>query len=152
LSEPVYYTTTDYDLAGRVIKVTTPDEAKVETAYNSNTTTVTDQALRKRRSVTDGLGRLIRVDEPKADTGELDVSGNPYQSTNYTYDTLDNLIQVQQGQQTTQTRTFVYDSLKRLVSATNPEMGTTPTNGTITYTYDNGGNLQSSCQMLWKKI
>jgi RHS repeat-associated protein len=141
LNETAVYTTTDYDIAGRVIRVTTPDGAKVESAYNSNTTTVTDQALRKRRSITDGLGRLIRVDEPKADTGELDVSGNPYQTTNYAYDVFDNLIQVQQGQQTIQTRTFVYDSLMRLVTATNPEMGTTPTNGTITYAYDDGGNL-----------
>ena len=32
-------------------------------------------------------------------------------------------------------RTFVYDCLKRLTSATNPESGTT------TYTYDNNGNV-----------
>ncbi len=36
-----------------------------------------------------------------------------------------------------QTRTFVYDSLKRLTSATNPE------SGTVTYGYDANGNLTS---------
>ena len=40
-----------------------------------------------------------------------------------------------QVNQSGQTRTFVYDSLKRLTSATNPESGTT------TYTYDNNSNL-----------
>ncbi|MCC7308915.1 MAG: hypothetical protein IT173_15230 [Acidobacteria bacterium] len=36
-----------------------------------------------------------------------------------------------------QTRTFVYDSLSRLKSANNPE------SGTISYVYDNNGNLTS---------
>src|SRR6185503_13681279 len=52
----------------------------------------------------------------------------------YTYDVLDNLTGVSQG---VQTRTFVYDSLKRLTSVTNPE------SGTVTYGYDANGNLTS---------
>jgi YD repeat-containing protein len=47
---------------------------------------------------------------------------------------LDDLIAVAQG---SQTRTFVYDSLKRLASATNPE------SGTVSYTYDAAGNLKT---------
>ena len=39
--------------------------------------------------------------------------------------------------QSAQSRSFTYDSLKRLVKATNPE------NGIITYQYDNSGNLQT---------
>jgi RHS repeat-associated protein len=74
--------------------------------------------------VTDALGRLSSVVE--------DPSGLNYQ-TSYSYDTLDNLTTVSQG---AQTRTFSYDSLKRLTSATNPE------SGTIQYLYDNDGNLQ----------
>ncbi len=54
--------------------------------------------------------------------------------TSYQYDALNNLTQVTQG---SQTRTFIYDSLSRLTSATNPE------SGTITYQYDNNGNLTS---------
>ena len=38
----------------------------VVTAYDANATTVTDQAGKVRRSLTDGLGRLSRVDEPDA--------------------------------------------------------------------------------------
>jgi len=42
-------------------------------------------------------------------------------TTTYSYDVLDDLTGVSQG---SQTRTFVYDSLKRLTSSTNPESGT----------------------------
>jgi YD repeat-containing protein len=85
----------------------------VTTSYNANQTTVTDQAGKTRRSLTDALGRLVQVIE--------DPNGLAYQ-TNHAYDALNNLTTVVQD---TQTRTFVYDSLKRLTSATNPESGTT---------------------------
>jgi YD repeat-containing protein len=101
-----------YDLAGRVTSVTTPDNAAVNTSYLANTTTVTDQAGKSRKSVTDGLGRLIEVYE--------DPNGLNYLTT-YTYDMLDNLVRVTQG---TQQRFFMYDSLKRLIRARNPEQGT----------------------------
>jgi len=64
-------------------------------------------------------------------TSVTDAAGN---TTNYSYNALDDLTQVTQG---SQTRTFVYDSLSRLTSATNPESGTT------TYAYDGNGNLTS---------
>ena len=103
----------------------------VVTTYDANFVTVTDQAGKLRRSVTDGLGRLERVDEPD-DNNNLDVNGVPFQSTSYSYDALDNLTTVTQG---AQTRTFTYNSLSRLRSAANPE------SGTISYTYDDNGNL-----------
>jgi RHS repeat-associated protein len=130
--ESAIYTNTAFDPMGRVISVTTPDNAVVSTSYSGNAVTVTDQAGKKRRSVTDALGRMSRVDEPNADGNLNDQNGNPVQPTYYSYDTLDNLIQVTQG---SQTRTFVYDSLKRLTSANNPE------SGTVSYQYDNNGNL-----------
>lgn len=105
----------------------------VATAYDANATTVTDQAGKLRRSITDGLGRLSRIDEPDA-SGALGSLTSPTQATSYAYDALDNLTTVSQG---VQTRTFVYSSLKRLTSASNPE------SGTISYGYDNNGNLTS---------
>ena len=105
----------------------------MSTSYGGNAVTVTDQASKVRRSITDALGRLTRVDEPDANNN-LDSGGNPIQPTYYSYDVLDNLIGVTQG---AQTRTFLYDSLKRLTSATNPE------SGTVTYGYDANGNLTS---------
>jgi RHS repeat-associated protein len=152
--QPVY-TTMAYDLAGRVTSVTTPGNGVVTTSYDGETVTVTDQALRKRRSVTDGLGRLIRVDEPDKITGALDNDGSPVQSTNYTYDVLGNLKRVDQGEE--QHRYFLYDSLSRLIRARNPEQETNALNTlndpfpdpnylnsewSFKYVYDDNGNLR----------
>ncbi|QQS33229.1 MAG: RHS repeat-associated core domain-containing protein [Acidobacteriota bacterium] len=106
----------------------------VRTDIDANTTTVTDQAGKLRRSVTNGLGQLIRVDEPddSSSTGSLGSISSPNQATSYAYDTLNNLTTVTQG---AQTRTFTYNSLSRLLTATNPE------SGTIQYGYDPNGNL-----------
>ena len=101
------------------------------TAYDGEFTSVTDQAGKLRRSMLNGLGQIIRVDEPDA-TGSLGDKSSATQATSYTYDALANLTQVLQG---SQTRTFVFSSLKRLTSSINPE------SGTISYVYDNNGNL-----------
>jgi len=79
---------------------------------------------------------LITVVENETAWGALavGVSTEPALTTTYVYDTLDDLHTVTQG---VQTRTFSYDSLKRLVQGINPE------NGTIGYSYDDSGNLTS---------
>nr|MDQ3010320.1 hypothetical protein [Acidobacteriota bacterium] len=139
------WTTMAYDALGRVLTVTTPDSAVVTTTYSGNQVTVTDQANKVRRSVTDGLGRLSQVVE--------DPSGLNY-TTNYTYETLGSLIKVEQG---SQYRYFLYDSLSRLLRARNPEQSTasaldlTPpsdqstgnTAWALKYVYDSNGNLTS---------
>jgi len=131
-------TTYFYDALGRSCLVVPPDGTlpsggacpgsqpanTVFTAYSGNTTTVTDQAGKKRQSATDGLGRLTQVTEDPGGLGYV---------TAYGYDVLDNLLSVVQNG--SRQRTFVYDSLSRLTSATNPESGTT------TYSYDANGNL-----------
>jgi RHS repeat-associated protein len=71
------YTTNNYDALNRVTSVTEQDNSIVQTAYdqtcslNTNTlgTLVTDEAGNQRRSCTDGLGRLVEVDEPGNDGG-----------------------------------------------------------------------------------
>ena len=134
---------TRQDRLGRVVEVAafggatrpsaraTPTLGKTTTAYDAEYTTVTDADQKKRRSQLDGLGRLVRVDEPDSN-GNLGLPGSPVQATSYSYDALGNLIRVIQG---SQTRSFAYDSLSRLTSATNPESGTT------SYSYDKNGNL-----------
>ncbi len=133
LSEQPIWTTSFFDALDRIVKVRTPDSAIVRTVYSSNQVTVTDQNGKQRKSVTDALGRLKEAYE--------DPNGLNY-LTSYDYNTLDNLTTVTQG---TQTRTFVYDSLKRLKSATNPEIcnqvGALCTPIPVTYEYDNNGNL-----------
>jgi RHS repeat-associated protein len=137
------WTTTDYDALGRVVKVTTPDGAHVDTAYSGNQTTVTDQAGKRRGSETDALGRLVEVIE---DLGGLS------QVTSYLYDASGNLRKVTQG---SQKRWFAYDSLSRLIRAKNPEQAdnsnlsytdpvTNDGNGwSMAYSYDANGNLVS---------
>jgi RHS repeat-associated protein len=131
---------------------------RVLTSYDAEYTTVTDQAGRPRRNLEDGLGRLVRVDEPD-NSFNLGLKTSPVQPTYYTYDALGNLRKVDQGGQL---RFFMYDSLSRLIRAKNPEQGTfTPdppegpdfppmtdsTSGTsnsqwsAAYKYDDNGNL-----------
>jgi RHS repeat-associated protein len=142
VGEAVVWTTTFYDGLSRVKQVTTPDNAVVTTAYVGNQVTVTDQASKKRRSFSDALGRLTQIDE-------LQESGVLYASTFYSYDVLDDLVRVQQGGQN---RYFMYDALKRLVRARNPEQDanaaialvdtvTTNSQWSMAYSYDNNGNL-----------
>jgi RHS repeat-associated protein len=118
---------------------TTSPSNDIFTTYSGNTTTVTDQAGKSRKSVSDGLGRLTQVFE--------DPAGSNYE-TDYAYDALNNLLCVAQKGTNSGTftncasipaawrpRTFTYNSLSRLLTATNPE------SGAITYTYDANGNL-----------
>ncbi|MGH9359689.1 MAG: RHS repeat domain-containing protein, partial [Terriglobia bacterium] len=65
----------------------------------------------------DALGRLIEVDETDPTNG-----GKADQPTCYSYDSLDNLTQIVQG---SQTRSYGYDGLSRLIWASTPESGTT---------------------------
>ena len=123
-----------YDALGRTTTVTEPDTSTVATSYSGNTTTVTDEAGNSRESVMDGLGRLTQVFEDPGSSPHLNYE------TDYAYDGFSNLTTVTQKGGTTnsaqwRTRTFVYDALSRLTSATNPE------SGTISYTYDNDSNL-----------
>ncbi|HKB66328.1 MAG TPA: RHS repeat-associated core domain-containing protein [Pyrinomonadaceae bacterium] len=150
-------TTSAYDALGRVKSVTTPDSAQVTSSYGAltsgslvgTTVLVTDQTGKSRRSLTDSLGRLARVDEPDVNGNLGDVS-SPMQPTTYSYDVLGNLRLVTQG---VQQRFFTYDSLSRLLRARNPELAvnanlpalTDPITGngqwSNSYAYDNNGNL-----------
>jgi RHS repeat-associated protein len=125
------YTTTTYDLAGRITQVQTPDLEVTTTVYSGPVVTTTDQAGNQRQTTMDALGHLASIIE--------DPSGLAY-VTKYQYDPLDDLVNVQQVGQSpapTQSRTFAYDARKLLTSAQNPE------NGTTGYGYDGNGNLTS---------
>lgn len=99
--------------------------------YAGLTTTVTNPESKVRTTTVDALGRLKTASE-----GGVTLA-------TYEYDVLDNLISVTMtdnvtySPQQTQTRTFVYSSLGRLVSANNPEADA-PT----TYTYYSNGTLK----------
>jgi RHS repeat-associated protein len=125
------YSTNTYDALSRTTQVTKPDGSVTTTAYSGNQTTVTDEAGNQRMSQTDALGRLTYVTESPNSLKYL---------TQYQYDALNDLTSVTQNGSSSslaRNRSFVYDSLTRLTSATNPE------SGTITYTYDLDSNLSS---------
>jgi RHS repeat-associated protein len=84
-----------------------------------------DEAGHKREVWIDGLGNTIEVDEPDASSGSLS------HATCYSYDALGNLLSVTQG---SQSRTYIYDYLSRVVSATTPETKSIA----VTYSYMNG--------------
>jgi YD repeat-containing protein len=88
--------------------------------------TVADQLGKTKKSETNALGQVTKVYE--------DPSGVNWLTT-YDYDALGDLTKVTQGNQPV--RIFFYDSLKRLLSTSNPE------NGTTAYTYDKNGNLET---------
>jgi len=84
----------------------------------------------------DGLGRLIEVMEPSGSSQTASME------TDYGYDPLDDLTSVKQwggpyNSSNPRIRSFTYDGLSRLTSATNPE------SGTISYQYDGNSNVIS---------
>src|SRR5262249_23223417 len=112
---------TQYDALGRVTQTTKQDGSISNAQYgqtsanslNGDCTTTTDEAGKVRKSCSDGLGRLIEVDEPQPSTGSM---SNPF-VTLYSYDTLGDLLNVTQkgdGSQAARVRNFTYDSLSRL--------------------------------------
>lgn len=123
----------------------------VTTIYTNRATETSDEGngIRSVQKVSqsDGLGRLVSVCEVTSTT-QQGSSGTPSACgqdigatgflTSYSYDTLDDLLQVTQGSLTA--RAFNYDSLSRLTNATNPESGVT------TYTYDANSNIASRTQ------
>lgn len=134
---------TTYDALSRVTKVQTFDRfgsslGYIETKHHGQLILVTDQAGKKRLSRADALGNLTDVWEITSTPPTVAVSFGSQQLTgyltHYDYDVLSGLTKVTQGNQTP--RTFVYNSLKQLLSATNPE------SGRVTYDYDDNGNLK----------
>jgi uncharacterized protein RhaS with RHS repeats len=80
---------------------TLPGGNTVRSDYSGTTVTATDQVNRKIKRESDGFGRLIKVTEQDVSTGALT------QETSYTYNLVDKLTQVNQGNQT---RSFSYDT------------------------------------------
>jgi RHS repeat-associated protein len=110
----------------------------VKTDIDLDRTLVTDQVGKQRISKTSVLGWLTDVWEVTGSDSATDSITFPGQTlsagykTSYAYDLLNNMTTVTQG---SQTRSFSYSSLSRLLSAANPE------SGTINYQYDPNGNL-----------
>ncbi len=111
-----YCTTYEFDALGRVKREIKPDGSFITIVHGASTTgtlgltaTTTDQANKTLQSLTDAFGRVVRMVE---DPSILNYA------TVYTYDAMNNLRKIVQGQQS---RYFMYDSLARLIRSKNPE-------------------------------
>jgi RHS repeat-associated protein len=62
-----------YDALGRTEKITHPDGSSASTSYSEEAQTIADEVGHQRRFVSDGLGRLVRVDEP----GQQAIAATP---------------------------------------------------------------------------
>jgi RHS repeat-associated protein len=122
-----YYTTFTYDGLSRVIDILTPDNYHISTAYQGLKKVVTNQRGYSTAYTYDVHQRLKKVEDPY---GTI---------TEYSYDTLGNLIQViaAKGNTEQNTTTMTYDSLSKKRTMTDPDMGY------WTYQYDKSGNLTS---------
>lgn len=149
-----YTEVVNYDALGRTTSVRLQDLTTVSTSFSDQTTTptgfnktyvtVTDQAGKQRRQLTDALGRIVRVDEPDVITNNLGAVDSPTQPTSYEYDGNDNLSKVIQTDGTAvQERKFKYDSLSRLTREKQVE---------ATATLDNDGVYGSSDPNKWTKV
>ena len=140
-ASPAQWETFEYDALDRIItriwhegeQPETVDAREITqyqvsdiTGLNAHQTKVTDAAGKWRVMANDALGRLIQVREPNPNNPASPLD------TYYTYNSLDNLLTVNQAGRT---RSFTYDWMGRLLTAFNPESGTT------NYTYDGNGNL-----------
>ena len=157
--DTVYWNTQTYDALNRILTAQTPDGSVTQNFYNETskpsvassspgeTIRLVDPWGRERWARNDSQGRLVEVVEP-------DPNGNGSVATNgmvttYTYNSIGKLTGVTQG---SQTRTFKYDSLGRLVaqklaeaSATLNDAGTYVGSGTWSdvFTYDDRSNMTS---------
>jgi YD repeat-containing protein len=123
-------TSYSYDALGRLQTTTLPNGNTLQSTYSGINSTGTDQVSRQMRGQIDGLARLVKVTEQ-------DATGTLAQDTNYTYDLLDRLTQVDQGGQT---RSLKYDAMGRLLFEKIPEQNATINDGSGTlwsasYTY-----------------
>jgi RHS repeat-associated protein len=130
-SDPSYgITSYMYDALGRMIAQCQPDNTAspattcqpansyLKWGYAGNLTDFYDETLRHWQRTSDALGRLTKVLEPN---GSTNITATPTLETDYQYTAFGDLTKVSQSGLV---RTFTYDGLSRLLTASNPESGT----------------------------
>jgi YD repeat-containing protein len=151
------YTTYTYDAIGRLTNKQNPDASSQTWSMNGNIIDFYDETNRRWRHTYDAEDRLISVLEPD---GSANLGITPTLETDYSYDTLGNLLQVDQwggvhGSSGDHLRKFSYDATSRLLASNNPESASanTPASQTCAGTasgtkwttcyssYDGNGNL-----------
>lgn len=138
-----------YDPLGRKTSQIDSDGSGTQSwSYSENSVLHTDEDGDQWKSTIDAFGRLTQVLEPNGS------STAPTMETDYSYDALGNLLEVDQwggssGNSGDRKRIFLYNSLSELTNACNPEA--IPSGDTCgssgpwsqSYTYDADGNVLS---------
>ena len=124
------WTHNHYDILGRVISVTAPDNSIISSSYKNNVTTITNSLQQKRIQTRDGLGQLIKVED--------DLEG----SVNYTYDVYGELLTATTtADGTSVTVRMCYDKFGRKVAMHDPDKG----GFNIGTSYKGGTNATKTC-------
>jgi RHS repeat-associated protein len=147
-------TTNAYDVLGRIATTTMPDQNIITHSYSGASETVTDEVGNKKQLTYDAFHRLVKVLEP-------DSNNNLSIETDYTYNVLDKVTEIDQwgaaagsGSPGDRVRKFAYDSLGRERAENIPEnqsaihgASQTCTNysgaWTSCFTYDGNGNTNA---------
>lgn len=134
------HTTITYDAMGRAVRTDNPDGSYANVIIDDWATQTIDENGHSQKAYSDAYGRLVKREEMKGADGR----GAPayplaafsvYATTNYVYDTNDNLVNTMdhQGHVTV----IKYDTLGRKINMTDPDMHDWQ------YTYDANGNLKT---------
>lgn len=117
-------TTYEYDALGRIIRGINPDDTETKTNYDHWVTSAYDENNDRKDYVEDSYRNIIAVKE---------YDDSSIYTTNYKYDTNNNLIKIQDNQGNI--ITYTYDTLGRKTRLIDPDLGS------WSYKYDNAGNL-----------
>ncbi|MBN2007556.1 MAG: hypothetical protein JXA21_29695 [Anaerolineae bacterium] len=120
---------TEYDMLGRVTRVSNPDGTAATMAYVGHEMTAVDANGHQMRQTVDDLGRMVQVEEFTGQAGSATV----YATTHYGYDMLDNLVVVTDTKNNV--TTMAYDGLGRKLAMSDPDMGG------WSYAYNPAGSL-----------
>jgi RHS repeat-associated protein len=123
------YTSYEYDSLGRVTVQTYADGTTISHDYSTAwQEVVTNERGYEKYYYFDAFERLIKIEE-------LDDSYQVYATTEYSYNVMGNLVQVEDND--SNTITITYDWLSRKTEMIDPDMGS------WSYEYDDNGNLVS---------
>ena len=149
------YTEMQYDALNRPVLRIDPDGTTTKSNYAGLVTTITDPVGVRTEQTMDMLGQLVQVRELGTVALPLNLT------TTYSYDGLGNLTGVTQSGapgDIPRIRSFSYDSMSRLICASNPENSSSAcpasgssgssANGVTLYSYDLDGNLSSKTSPL----
>lgn len=125
-----------YDALNRPVVTISADKTTTQHTYGSGVVTESDQTNRSTRRYTDGLGRVIRVEEVG--------TGAPPLTTTLIYDALDQLIESKDGANNLTTRTV--GSLGWVWQECDPDRGC------VNRTFDNAGRVTQETNAMGQSL